>query len=93
MPGGQYINHFNAVRLRINGTGTLLSQLNSLDEVYQVPMPNLTLQNTTNRYPNLLCNVTQPRIQYEMWTDEIDEVFKLKQIIIYSKPVRTGYPQ
>lgn len=93
MPGGQYINHFNAVRFRIMGTGTLLSQLNSLDSVYQLTLPNLTLQNTTNRYPNLLTNMTQQRVQLELWTDEIDEVFKLDQIIIYAKPVSTGYPQ
>jgi hypothetical protein len=93
MPGGQYLNHFNAVRYRILGNGTLHHQINSLDNVYIKTLPNLTLQSSTNRYPNLLTNVTEQRIQLELWTDEIDEVFTVSQIIIYSRPITTGYPQ
>lgn len=93
MPGGEYINHFNAVRFRVTGTGVLYSKINSMDNIYEVLLPNLTLQNTTNRFPNLLTNVNQPRAQLELWTDEIDAVFRLGQIIIYSKPISTGYPQ
>lgn len=93
MPGGQYVNHFNAVRYRITGSGNLLHQLNSLNAVYTAPLPTITMQSTTNRYPNVLVNITQPRVQVELWTDAIDEVFTISQIIVYARPITTGYPQ
>lgn len=93
MPGGQFINHFGTVRYRVLGAGVFKSQLNSLDNIYTKTIPDVNLVAVSDRYPNQLINFSQNRAQVEFWTDEIDEIFILKQIIIFAKPVRTGYPQ
>lgn len=93
MPGGQYINHFNAVRMNVKGSGSLQSKLVSLDATTEYSIPNVTLQTEISRYPNQLVNFSQQKAQIELKTTAINEVFTLRQILVYTKPVSTSYPQ
>ena len=93
MAGGQYLNHVTAVRLRVTGSGTLQSSLISLDDVETQDLTDVTMAATTERYPTLLANFIQQRIRYRLETTGLNEVFLIRQIIIFNKPVASGYPQ
>lgn len=87
------IFHFNAVRLRVTGTGNLDMELQSLDEIYINTLVPLAMTNLTNREPTQLANFNQQRALLRLSTDELDERFVISRIIIYIKPVATSFPQ
>lgn len=92
MAGGQFVNHFGAVRLRVTGSGNLGLSLFSLDDINtQVLIP--VAMASTDRYPNVLANFMTQKAKLVIETNEIDEVFLIREVIIYSKPVFTGFPQ
>lgn len=87
------ILHFNAVRFRITGSGSMLSTLSSLDNVHTSDLADIPMSALTNREPTLLANYIDQRGSLEGMTTEIDEVFNISKIIIYVKVIATGYPQ
>lgn len=87
------ILHFGAVRQRVTGSGTLRMNLTSLSDVVETAIPNITLQTSTAREPTVLSNVNQQRAYLHGYTTDIDEVFEVSKIIIYVRPVASGYPQ
>lgn len=93
MPGGQYINHFGAIRVRVTGTGNLNPKLISLDTTTELDITPIAMTSPNSRYANQLCNFMQQRAQLELKTTEIDEVFYIRQIMIYARPVYSGFPQ
>ena len=93
MAGGQYLNHITAVRLRVTGSGALQSSLLGLDSVETQALTNVTMAATTERYPTLLANFIQQRARYRLEVTGLNEAFLIRQIIIYNKPVASGYPQ
>ncbi len=93
MAAGNYLYHCVSVRYRVTGTGTFHSSLFSLDDVNTQPLTDITLSQTTERYPNLISNFIEQRMNLEFYVDAIDEQFILRQIQFYIKPVATGYPQ
>lgn len=90
---GQFINHFGTVRLRLTGAGNLQLSLVSLDNVSTQVLTPVVMNSTNERYPNVLCSFMQQKAQLVIETNEIDETFLIKEIIIYTKPVFTGFPQ
>lgn len=86
------ILHFGAVRQRLTGDGILRMNLSSLDDVVVSAIPSITMQPTTNREPTVLANFNQQRGYLHGFTQDIDEVFVVSKIIIYIKPVASGYP-
>lgn len=92
MPG-QYLNHTTAVRLRITGSGLLHTRLISMDNVADQQLVDLTLESTTDRYKTLLANFTKERAQLEVKIDGLGEHFLCRGLIIFTKPIATGYPQ
>lgn len=90
--GGEYLNHFNAVRMRVTGSGELDMILYSLDDVNSVILEPLTLSATTNREPTRLTNMTEQRAALEISMDEIDEWFMINRIVVFAKPVFNDYP-
>lgn len=93
MPGGQYINHFGQVRVRVTGTGVMSGRLLSLDDENSVNLPNITLQSTTARYVNALTNFETQKARLELKTTEFGATFFIRSIILYVKPVGMNYPQ
>lgn len=86
--------HTGSVRFRVTGSGVLDLDLHSLDEAsHTAEIPSITLQAATNREPTVLANFIDQCVQLEFGTDEIDEVFTIDRIIIFIRPVATGYPQ
>lgn len=85
--------HFHAVRMRVIGTGNLQLFLHSLDNINNFRLTDISMTPTTNREPTVLANFTDQSGQLEIKTIEIDEVFTISRIMIYVRPVASGYPQ
>ena len=85
--------HFNAARMRANGSGVLRSTLYSLDAVNSAVLPTITLAVTTNREPTILANFIEQRAYLDIRTTAKDEWFVISKITVFIKPVSTGYPQ
>lgn len=93
MPGGQYINHFGQVRIRVTGSGVMEASLLSLDDVETKQLADITLSATTPRYVNQLVNFETQKARLKLITTELGATFFIRQISIYVKPVGTNYPQ
>jgi hypothetical protein len=89
----EYVNHFGAVRIRIVGSGNLLSKLQSLDDVYELDLSSAVLSATSNKSITILSNFMQTKAKFRMEINEIDEYFKVDNIMIYIKPTFTSFPQ
>ena len=87
------ILHFGIVRERVTGSGVLRQELISLSDVDTVTLPTITMQAATAREPTILANVNQQRAYLHGFTTDIDETFEISKIVIYIRPVASGYPQ
>lgn len=86
--------HFGVTRMRVTGSGVLRSFLHSLDDASnQATLPTITMQANTNREPTILSNFIDQYGQLEVKTTAIDEVFEISKIVIFVRPVSSGYPQ
>lgn len=88
----EYINHCNAIRLRLRGSGNLLSTLYSYDEVESFILEPITMSVNTNIPPTQLANFKQTQMKLRIETTEIDEIFNISELLIYIKPVEQSYP-
>lgn len=87
------ILHINAIRLRITGSGNLLLFLRSLDAINNQQLTSFPMLNMTNIEPSILANFIDQRVQLEVRTTELNEVLNVSKIIIFVRPLATGYPQ
>ena len=86
--------HTGAVRYRVIGNGNLLTDIHSLDEASHTDaLPDVVMATATNRMPTILANYIDQYGQLEIRTEEIDEWFEISSIVIFVRPVATGYPQ
>jgi hypothetical protein len=86
--------HFGTIRMRATGSGNLQLFMHSLDDsLNSVTLADVALQVTTNREPTVLANFIDQYGQLEIKTTEIDETFEISKIVIFIKPVSSGYPQ
>ena len=86
--------HFGVVRMRVTGAGNLQLFMHSLDDTLNSnTLTSIPLQATTNREPTVLANFIDQYGQLEIKTDVMDEVFEISKIVIFIKPVASGYPQ
>lgn len=91
--GGENINHFNSVRLRVNGEGNLLMSLKSLDDIREVTIAPIAMQILTNIQPTRPTNMVEQRIIFRLGTTEINEWFRVNRIILFAAQFGTEYPQ
>jgi len=91
--GGEFVHHVAAVRMRVTGSGNLLMQLNSLDDVESFTMIPIVMSATTKVEPTRLANFKSQRIQLECRITEINEtILNIHRIIIFAKPVEADLP-
>lgn len=86
------ILHCVGVRYRVNGSGSLRTTLRSYDNVESSSLANVTMAASTNREPTILANFRQQAMQLELKTTAIDETFKISKIVVFVRPIATGYP-
>jgi hypothetical protein len=89
----QVINHYGAIRLRVNGSAQLQLTLFSFDEVQGTILVPIPIQTTTNIEPNRLSNFTQQRAKLMISTQNLDETFQISKIIVFTKPVAQSFPE
>jgi hypothetical protein len=89
----EVINHFGAVRLRVNGYANLQLTLLSLDEIQNNILAPIPLQTATNIEPNRLSNFTQQRAKLMIQTINSGEYFVISRIVIFTKPVAMSWPE
>ncbi len=89
----QTINHFGAVRLRVNGVGSLQMTLFSFDEVLSDVLVPIPMNEVTAMEPNRLSNFTQQRAKLMIKTTNINETFQISKIIVFVKPVAKSFPE
>lgn len=89
----EIVNHYGAIRLRVNGTGNLRPTFYSLDKVLSNVMVPIVMQVTTADEPNRLGNFTQKRAKLRLETTAINEYFLISKIIIFTRPVAMSFPE
>ncbi len=89
----EVVNHFGAIRLRVNGSANLQMTLYSLDEVESTVLIPLAIQAVTNIEPNRLSNFTQQRAKLQIKTTGLGEMFQISKILIFTKPVAKSFPE
>src|SRR5690242_14578945 len=90
--GGENIQHFSHVRLRVQGQGNLLGKLLSLDDVRESPIPTTVMSPVTRIEPTRLVNFVEQRARVELYHDELNEWMRINRIIIYVKDYGSEYP-
>lgn len=88
----EYINHCNAIRLRVKGEGNLRATLYSYDEVESNILEPIVIAASTNIPPTQLANFKQTEMKLRLETTAIDEIFNISEILVYIKPVEQSYP-
>lgn len=86
------IQHYNGVRMRLTGSGSLQMTMLSLDEVDTQTLIPFTMAATTQREPTRLANFKSQSMQLEVKTTLINETFRISKIIIFAKPVESEFP-
>jgi|GraSoiStandDraft_4_1057263.scaffolds.fasta_scaffold00110_35 hypothetical protein len=89
---GENISHFAAIRVRVTGTGNLLMQVSSLDNVKTKTLVPFTLQAANRIIPTRLVNFTEQRASFELKTSIIGEKFRINRIVVFMKEVASSYP-
>lgn len=89
---GEVEHHIVGVKLRVTGSGNLKMTLTDLNSIQNQSLIDLVMQSTTRIEPTKLANFQSQRIRLELKTTEINEVFTIKRIIIFAKPVAVEYP-
>lgn len=84
--------HFGAIRFRVVGTGNLKLTLRSLQDAVIHFLIDIPMVTVTNREPTRLVNYIDQRGCLRLGTTAINEVFEISKIIVFVKPVATGYP-
>ena len=86
--------HFGIVRMRVTGAGNLQLFLHSLDDaLHSSTLVSTPLLTVTNREPTTLSNFIDQYGQLHILTTVENEVFEVSKIVIFVKPVASGYPQ
>lgn len=89
---GESITHFNAVRMRVVGTGFLKMTFFSLeDEIYQ-ELADFDLSEVTRIQPLRLANFIEQRAALKIETHSINDYFKINRIIIFARDYAVEYP-
>jgi hypothetical protein len=89
---GENIHHYTGVRMRVIGSGYLEMTLFTQDSVRSVVLSPFPMSGTSERSPFRITSFVTQRAQLELSTDEINEIFRINRIIIYSKPIAMEYP-
>lgn len=93
MAGQELINHYNGIKLAVEGVGYLRVRLLSKSGVKEVTLAPLGMSPLNDRHEFIKANFRQARVQVELKIIDIDEYFRIDKIVVYYKPVATSYPQ
>lgn len=78
--------------MRVTGAGNLDMSLSDLDDVQTQTLVPFAMSASTRFEPVRLANFQSQRTRLNISTNEINEIFLIKRIIIFAKPVAIEYP-
>lgn len=90
--GGEYIQHVGAVRLRVDGSGSLNMTLYGINSVDSFPMLPLAMLDPDSMEPTMLTNFRSQRFMFEFGVTEINEYFEISRIVFFIKTSALNYP-
>lgn len=85
--------HFCAHRIRVVGSGNLLSQLYDLDSQTSQVLKPIIMASSTEDEPDTLTNFKSQRVMLRISTAVIDEVFTITRMLIFAKKLWSEYPR
>jgi hypothetical protein len=91
--GGENINHFGAVRVRVTGSGSLVPTLIGLDSVVTVTLTSIVMASSPGLQPTVLSNFVGQRARLQLQTTTLNATFDINRILVFTKPLYTSYPQ
>ena len=89
---GENLFHFGGVRTRVNGTGNLVLELQSLDDANIFDLVSQVMSTTTPRERFTLANFVEQRAFLKVSTINIDEHFTINRLIVFVRPIWGQYP-
>jgi hypothetical protein len=89
---GEQINHLGLVRARVQGTGSLQLRAFGYSQNSSQELPSITLIATTDIIPTVLANFKKQKMQIQFMTTEINEHFRIRNIVPFTKPTAASYP-
>lgn len=89
---GDFISHFAAVRIRVQGSGTLRTTLLGQDSVTSYALSPITMASASRFSPRLLANATEQRALVQVQTTDLDDDFTVHRIVVFAKPIWTEIP-
>ncbi|HYV51985.1 MAG TPA: hypothetical protein VE971_01715 [Candidatus Eisenbacteria bacterium] len=91
--GGENINHFGAVRVRVKGSGLLIPTLIGFDSVASSVLASISMGASPGLQPTVLANFVGQRVQLQLQTTSLNDKFDINRIIVFAKALYTSYPQ
>lgn len=89
---GENISHFAAVRVRVTGNGQLKMRVFSLDDERVKVLVPLQMNFTNRIIPTRLVNFVETRASFELYTNTINEKFRINRIVIFVKELYSSHP-
>lgn len=93
---GEFLIHYNSVRVQVLGAGNLHVEFLSMPDVdgnqRSYELVDINMDTIGRRIPTCLANFREQAVQLHLSTDEIDDVFTINRILIFKLPTETSYP-
>lgn len=90
--GVDNITHFGGIRVRVNGTGSLICKWKGYDDASEYVMRPLPMSPTPGRVLERISNFQSQRAQLELKTEVINEYMRVNRIVLWVKEVASSYP-
>lgn len=87
------ILHYTGTRMRVTGEGSLKQIFQSLDYINTEALANTTLRTSNNVNPFTLGNFIDQECSLRVYQDTLDDYMNVSQLIIFTAPLWSGYPQ
>jgi len=87
-----HINHLGLVRGTFIGDGSLSVTAFSQNNKRFYESASVTLEEDTDKLIETLSNFQNQKIQVDFGLEEIDEWFSFGDVIVFVKPIYSGYP-
>ena len=88
-----FINHLGLVRGTFSGEGNLKVTAYSYQQKAFYESADIVLEEDTDKLVETLSNFKKQRMQVEFAVEEMDEYFSFGDVIVFIKPVESGYPR
>jgi hypothetical protein len=89
--GGENVNHYAGIRVRVTGNCNLIPTYLSLDDVKTKTLVSIVVGANTGKEPFQLGGFVSQRAYLTLETQKVGEVFRINRVVIFAKPLWTGY--